>query len=131
MDSGFFLYICAWVMLSVYISTVFLAVQFRGDYGLISDSDDTLSDSCVEDRGGDSAEEGRGMEKRSTKRSNIFSILSGCISGLITGVVTIPGGDLSLLISFLTFSSSSSGGGGGAGIPKRQYFLKREEFKEL
>ena len=131
MDSGFFLYISAWVMFSVYISTVFLAVQFRGDYGLISDSDDVLSD----DRGGDSTEEGSGMERsysplHSTKRSHFFSTVSGCISGLVTAVVTIPGGDLSLLISFLT-SASSSSGGGPAGIPKRQYFFKKEEFKEL
>lgn len=139
MDSGFFLYICAWVMLSVYISTVFLAVQFRGDYGLISDSDDLLTDNKhTHDRGEDNVEEERmgyshrGTEKRfsSLRSSRSSSTPCGCIGGLISALVAIPGGDLGLLTSLLT-SATSSSSVGGAGVPKRQYFFRKEEFKEL
>jgi hypothetical protein len=117
---------------------VFLAVQFRGDYGLISDSDDLLTGMYSDDRGDDSIEEGmkysrRGTETRfssvhSTRRRS--STPCWCFGGLVTAIVSIPGGDLSLLASLLT-SASSSSSVGGVGVPKRQYFFKKEEFKEM
>ena len=74
MDCGFFLFLGSAVVLSVYIASIFLCVQFRGDYGLMGDCDsDGSSSSSTGNSSGSGSGSGSGRGALSVRPSSYDS----------------------------------------------------------
>jgi hypothetical protein len=82
-NSAFFLSLIAFVMLPVYIASIFLGVQFRGDYGVMTDSNGGGTGQAVHNHNAHFA---------SSQGQDVFSL---------------PLGDLSLLFSQIGYSYGS------------------------
>eukprot|EP01034_Spumella_vulgaris_P028510 gene28510-35378_t len=110
-NSAFFLSLAIFVVLPVYIASIFLGVQFRGDYGVMTDSQGGAA--ALVGGGGAGSGKGHGGLVMHSVHSSNTAVVQG------QDVFNLPFGDLSLLFSQIGYSYGS------------KLYNLRDDFKDL
>ena len=104
MDVSFLFSLTACMSLILYISTLFLSIQYRGDFGLIADADEMAGDISAVSKASyedNTRKNSYGNTNRKLNDSHTESV------SMSRGVFDVPLADLSLLFSSISTSNNN------------------------